>query len=85
MDGVDAALVVALFFTLILVVAVGGFMVARKPKFWISFGSALGAAAWPIIVKYITKPNSPEVEAEMAKCLRMGGEWDNFNKKCRYK
>lgn len=85
MNGVDAALVIALFSTLILMVAVGGFLVARTPKFWIGLGSALGAAAWPIILKYITKPNSPDIEAEMARCARMGGEWDNFNKKCRYK
>lgn len=85
MNGVDAALVVALCFTLIIAVGLGGFLVARKPDFWVAFGGALVAAAWPKIVEYVMRRNTPEVESEMAKCVRMGGEWDNFRKKCRFK
>lgn len=85
MNGIDAALVVALFFTLVITIGIGGYLVARKPTFWVALGSALAAAAWPKIVEYILKRNTPTVEKQMAECVRRGGEWDNFRKKCRFK
>lgn len=85
MNGIDATLVVAFFFILIVALAVGGLLAARNPKFWIEATAALAAAAWPKIVEYVTRRNTPEIEAKMAECVRRGGEWDNFNKRCRHK
>jgi hypothetical protein len=59
--------------------------VARSPAFWIGLGKQIIALALPDILEYLKARNTPEVEADMAKCVRMGGEWDNFNKKCRFK
>ena len=64
---------------------VGAYFVARSPAFWIGLGKQIFALALPDILEYLKTRNTPEVEAEMAKCVRMGGEWDNFNKKCRNK
>lgn len=62
-----------------------GIYFASKPAFWIGMGEKLLAALLPDILAYVKKRNTADVEAEMAKCVRMGGEWDNFNKKCRFK
>jgi hypothetical protein len=59
----------------------GVMVVARSPNFWYGLLAAMVAAALP----FISKRNTPEVEKEMQKCARMGGEWDNFNKVCRFK
>jgi hypothetical protein len=83
MTGTDAALVIGLLFILILGVGVGGFLAARNPVFWIGFGKALAAAALPKIKEIVLKRNSPEIEAQMQACLRRGGEWDNFRKRCK--
>lgn len=64
---------------------VGAYFAARSPSFWISFAKQIVALALPEILESIKARNTPEIEAEMAKCVRMGGEWDNFNKKCRFK
>jgi hypothetical protein len=63
----------------------GAYMVAQRPAFWIEFGSRSLTALWPYVLKYVTKRMSPEYEQRMQECLRRGGEWDNFRKKCRYK
>lgn len=63
----------------------GAYLVAQRPAFWIEFGSRLLASVWPVVWKYVSKRNSPEIEAKMHECHRRGGEWDNFRKKCRYK
>ena len=64
---------------------VGAYFVARSPAFWIGLGKQIFALALPDILEYLKTRNTPEVEGKMAKCVRMGGEWDNFNKKCRFK
>lgn len=69
----------------LLVLVGAGVYWASKPGFWIEMGKKLAAALLPDILEYIKKRNSAEVEAQMARCVRMGGEWDNFNKKCRFK
>lgn len=63
----------------------GAFLVAQRPAFWLGLGSHMLKSAWPHVVKYVTKRNTPEVEAEMQACHRRGGTWDNFRKKCRDK
>lgn len=60
-------------------------LVAQRPTFWVGLALAAWAQAWPKIWEYVSRRNSPEIEAEMQKCLRRGGEWDNFRKRCKYK
>jgi hypothetical protein len=61
----------------------GAYMVAQRPAFWIEFGSRVIRRLWPLMFAYMTKRMSPEDEARMRQCIRRGGEWDNFRKKCR--
>ena len=69
---------------LIVLICAGVFW-ASKPGFWIEMGKKLFMMLLPSILEYVKKRNPPEIEAEMAKCVRMGGEWDNFRKKCRFR
>lgn len=66
-----------------------GVYYASKPGFWIGIASELGKKIvtnlLPDIREYLAKRNEKEIEDKMAQCVRMGGEWDNFNKKCRFK
>jgi hypothetical protein len=61
--------------------AFGVFLAVRSPGFWFGLIIEVVKAAIPIV----GKRNTPEIESEMQKCYRRGGEWDNFKKKCRYK
>ena len=61
----------------------GAFLVAQRPAFWIEFGSRLLVAVFPSIAAYVSKRNTPEVEKAMADCVRRGGTWDNWRKRCR--
>lgn len=70
---------IAAIAVLILGVGAGGFLVAQRPTFWFSLGVVMFKAALP----HLTKRMSPEKEKEMRDCIRRGGEWDNFRKKCR--
>lgn len=59
----------------------GAFIFARRPSFWIEFGTRVFKALLPLMAKRMT----PEQEAEMHRCIRQGGEWDHHRKKCRPK
>lgn len=83
MNILDAALLIGLLILLALGVAAGGFLAARNPVFWISLGKAAFAAILPRLVEIAARRNSPEVEAKMHECIRRGGEWDNFRKRCK--
>ena len=61
----------------------GAFLVAQRPTFWIEFGARLFKAVLPRIVGYITKRMPPEKEKEWRDCIRRGGEWDHFRKRCK--
>lgn len=63
----------------------GVYLAARSPAFWLELGRQFLAKMLPDIREYIAKRNPKETEDRMARCVRMGGEWDNFNKKCRFK
>jgi hypothetical protein len=60
----------------------GAFIYGRRPSFWIEFGVRAFTALKPKIFEYLRR-NTPEVEARMHECIRRGGEWDNFKKRCR--
>ena len=64
-------------------IAAGGYLVAQRPTFWLGLGSVLLTKAWPYVAAYVTKRNTPEDEQAMADCVRGGGEWDNWRKRCR--
>lgn len=61
--------------------AFGTLLAFRSPAFWFGLTVEVVKAALP----FVKKRNTPEIEARMQECYRRGGEWDNFNKKCRYK
>lgn len=69
----------------VILVGVGaaGFLVAQRPSFWYGLAAHVAKDLWPIIFKYISKRNPPEIEAKMHDCIRRGGTWDNFRKRCR--
>jgi len=43
------------------------------------------ALAVPDIVKYLSARNTFAIEEKMHECVKRGGTWDNFRKKCRDK
>lgn len=57
----------------------GAFLVAQRPSFWIEFGARLIKATLPALLKRMP----PEKEAEWRDCVRRGGEWDHFRKRCK--
>jgi hypothetical protein len=59
-----------------------GMIVARRPAFWIMFGSELFKRLWPHLFKYVTKRMDPETEARWRQCQRRGGKWNHRTKKC---
>lgn len=60
-------------------------LVGQRPTFWIGAIIAVFLRAWPTIKAYILRRNPPDIEAKMQECIRRGGEWDNFNKRCKQK
>lgn len=87
MSWVEVGLVVVFF----LGIAAGGYVLGSHSAFWIELGTRVLKALWPLILKaipiigkWLAKRNTPEVEKEMRECVRRGGEWDNFNKKCKF-
>jgi hypothetical protein len=75
---------IAALVVLLLGVGAGGFLVAQRPAFWAGLAGVLLQKAFPYIAAYVMKRNTPEVEQAMADCVRRGGTWDNFNKRCRH-
>ncbi len=55
----------------------------RSPTVLAGLSAIAARAAANAIVTKVAKRNPPEIEAKMHECVRRGGEWDNFNKKCR--
>lgn len=86
--------VIEVLMVLVIIAALGcgTFLYAWHGDFIKDMGVKILKAAWPAILRmipkiteWLAKRNTPEVEKEMAECVRRGGEWDNFNKKCRYR
>lgn len=74
MNWVEPALILALMLGLF----AGGVLVARSPTFWFGLGTVMFKAALP----YLLKRMSPEEEKAYQACIRRGGKWDNFKKRC---
>lgn len=67
---------------LVLGVAAGTTLVLRSPAWWVGMGHEIVKAVMPAIITYMAKRNPPEVEKAMQDCLRRGGRWDNWRKRC---
>ena len=67
------------------ILGISAFFVARSPSFWMGLVKEVIALAVPDIIKYITTRNTFDIEQKMHECVRRGGTWDNFRKKCRDK
>lgn len=76
---------IAAIAVLILGIGAGGFLVAQRPTFWIGLGSALIRAVLPHVIKYVSARMTPEQEKAYQDCLKRGGEWDHFKKRCKVK
>jgi hypothetical protein len=82
LDGVAYVVIFAALFCVV-------YLYARRPAFWVELSGRVIVALRPYIlaslsavIAYVTNRNTPEVEAQMAECVRRGGRWDNFRKKC---
>lgn len=64
-------------------VGAAGFLVAQRPSFWVNMGVHVAKEVGPLLLKYLSRRNSPEIERKMQDCIRRGGKWDNFQKRCR--
>ena len=64
---------IAAIVVLLIGIGAGGFLVARRPAFWVGLGLAMLKAAWPILSKRM----SAEEEAEWRDAQRAGrgDEW----------
>ena len=58
-------------------IGAGAFLVARRPYFWIEFGSRVAKALLPLAWCYVSKRMPPEEEAawRQAERWRQGDEW----------
>lgn len=66
-------------------IGIGGatYMVFRSPAFWLDIGQELANRLLPEIVKYVSKPLSPEDQKKLDEARRRGWEWDPFRKRPR--
>ena len=64
---------------LLLGVGAGGYLVAQRPTFWVG----LGIAVFKSLLPHLAKRMTAEQEKAYQDCVRRGGEWDPFRKRCR--
>lgn len=60
-------------------VGAGGYLVAQRPTFWVGLGVAVFMRLRPYLAKRMTE----EEEAAYQACVRRGGEWDPWRKRCK--
>lgn len=60
----------------------GAFIFARRPSFWIEFGTQIFAKLLPVVWRFVSKRMDPETERRWRECERRGGKWDNVRKRC---
>jgi len=70
---------IAAITALLIGVGAGGYLVARRPAFWWGLGVVAFKAALPHLAKRMTA----EQEKAFQDCIRRGGEWDPFRKRCK--
>ena len=57
----------------------GAFLVSQRPAFW----AGLGVAVFNSLLPHLAKRMTAEQEKAYQACVRRGGEWDPFRKRCR--
>jgi hypothetical protein len=70
---------IAAIAALLVGVGAGGYLVARRPTFWVG----LGVAVFKSLLPHLAKRMTAEEEKAYQDCVRRGGEWDPFRKRCR--
>jgi hypothetical protein len=70
---------IAAIAALLVGVGAGGYLVAQRPAFW----AGLGAAVFKSLLPHLAKRMTAEEEKAYQDCVRRGGEWDPFRKRCR--
>jgi hypothetical protein len=70
---------IAAIVALLVGVGAGGYLVARRPTFWVG----LGVVVFNSLLPHLAKRMTAEEEKAFQDCVRRGGEWDPFRKRCR--
>ena len=70
---------IAAIAALLVGVGAGGYLVAQRPTFWVG----LGVAVFKSLLPHLAKRMTAEQEKAFQDCVRRGGEWDPFRKRCR--
>jgi hypothetical protein len=70
---------IAAIVALLVGVGAGGYLVAQRPAFWVG----LGAAVFKSLLPHLAKRMTAEEEKAYQDCVRRGGEWDPFRKRCK--
>lgn len=70
---------IAAIVVMLLGVGFGGFLASQKPAFWLGMVIEVAKSSLPVLADRM----SLEKEKEMLDCIRRGGEWDHFKKRCR--
>ena len=81
MSWLEIAAIVVLFMG----IAAGGFLVSRRPTFWAGLGIVLFTKSLPYLKAYFGGQMTEEQKLAFRDCVRRGGEWDSFNKRCKDK
>jgi hypothetical protein len=79
----EGLIVFALVVAVLIGVGAAAFLVMRTPAFWLDFGQQLVQRLTPEIIKYLSKPLTPEDQKKLDAARRRAEEWDNFKKKPR--
>ncbi len=74
---------VAAIALLLIGIGAGGFLAAQRPSFWIGLVTAMVRPLFPLLRELVAKRMPPEKEQEWRDCIRRGGEWDHFRKRCK--
>jgi hypothetical protein len=70
---------IAAIAALLVGVGAGGYLVAQRPTFWVG----LGLAVFKSLLPHLAKRMTAEQEKAFQDCIRRGGEWDPFRKRCK--
>lgn len=79
----EGLIVFALVVAVLIGVGAAAFLVMRTPAFWLDFGQQLAQRLAPEIIKYLSKPLSPEDQQKLDQSRRRAEEWDFSRKKPR--
>lgn len=85
MSWIEIAALTAMLAGIFVGLAAAAVLVGQRPAFWGGLVLFMLQRAWPYIKAYVLMRDPPDIEAQKAECVRRGGEWDNFRKRCRDK